>query len=77
MSTVASKGMDLAIYADLATRYASILPGRDHSSLAQTHSLTCDAAAAYLLTFERREATEMSHLSPVITAGHSAITPQS
>ena len=58
MSTVASKGMDLAIYADLATRYASILAGRDHGLLAQTHSLTYDAAAAYLLTFERRKATK-------------------
>ena len=51
------------MYADLATIYVSIVPGRDHSSLAQTHSLTSDAAAAYLLTFERREATEISHLS--------------
>ena len=39
MSIVASKGMDLAIYADIATMYASIVPGMDHSSLAQTHSL--------------------------------------
>ena len=38
-STFASKGMDLAMYADRATMYASIVPGRDHSSLAQTHSL--------------------------------------
>ena len=69
--------MNLAIYADLATMYVSIVADRDHGSLDQTHPLTCAATAAYFLTFERREAAEMSHLSPVITVRHSAITPHS